>query len=63
MGDSFQKGQILHEDQTLENHQYCLRAVLNTTTNTVDWNLLVCFEEAQSGSGGRFVILSVCELE
>lgn len=58
---SFQEGHILHEDHKLAHHQYCIRAVMNKTSNAVDLKLLVCFEPEEKPS--RFVILPICKYQ
>lgn len=51
----FQTGEILHENTTLNHHEYCLAVELNEETNRIDVELMVCFESEESDI--RFRIL------
>lgn len=55
-----QEGHILHDDSTLEHHQYCFRATVNQQTNAINWNLLVCYMPATKNI--RYTILPICML-
>lgn len=53
----------MHEGTALEHHEYCVQGLINAKTNDIDWNLLVCFGEAdEQPENIRFTILPICML-
>lgn len=47
----------------MEHHEYCLHAKIDEETNAIDWNLIVCYMEADPHPDNiRYTILPICML-